>query len=139
MTKIQYRLASGKTVEVEVTEEQAEVIIKTKRKFENNETKFKLRKLRETSLEQIRDDYDWEQADDTIDVQGEFERTETAEEVRQAVETLNAKQRELVRLYFYEEKTQVEIAAIFGVDQSCIAKQIKTVCGKLKKLLAKSF
>lgn len=133
--KISYRLRNGKTIEVEVTEAQAEVLVELNRQTESHERKFKRRTLRETSLDHLNDEYEWEPTDETVDVQGVVERGEDAELVRQAVACLNAKQREVVRLYFYESKTQVEIAAIFGVDQSCIARQIKTVCEKLKKLL----
>jgi RNA polymerase sigma factor (sigma-70 family) len=133
--QIQYTLASGRTVEVEVTDAQAEVIVRTIRKSENNDTKFKLRKARETSLDYITDEYGWEQPDGTVDIVRDFERAEEAEQVREAVATLNAKQRELVRLYFYEEKTVREIAAIFGINHSNVVRQIEVIKKALKKLL----
>jgi len=132
---INYKFANGKTVEVEVTAEQAEVIVDINRKFDSNERKFKMRKAKETSIDYLSDEYEWELTDETVDVQGSVEREDDAERVRQAVACLDAKQQEVVRLYFYEGKTTREIAAIFGIHHSNAARQIETIKRTLKKLL----
>jgi RNA polymerase sigma factor (sigma-70 family) len=121
-------------IEVEVTEEAAEVLIELDRKDEVWRRKHKRRELKGVSLDYLRDEYEWETADETVDVQGAVEREDDAERVRQAVAYLNAKQQEVVRLYFYEGKTTREIAAIFGIAHSSVARQIETILKTLKKL-----
>jgi len=147
--KINYKLADGRTVEVEVTEAQAEVLITLERQERNARRKSRYHRDRYgkvVSLDAMAEEDDEqtnktmrEAIDTSVDVSADIEREEEVAEVRQAVECLNARHRELVRLYFEEEKTQVEIAAIFGIDQSSVARQLKTVLSKLEKLLKKDF
>jgi len=129
------KIANGIIIEIKVSAEQAEVMVDLNRKLESHERKFKRRTLKETSLEYLKDEYEWEPTDESTDVQGEVEREYDAERVRQAVACLNSKQREIVRLYFYEGKTEREIAEIFGVDGAGIHRQISTIKKALKKLL----
>lgn len=133
--KFKWEMRKGKFVEVEVTDEQAEVLVELKRQGESYERKYKRRTTKETSLDYLNDEYDWQPQDDSVDVQGAVEREDDAERVRQAVATLDAKQREIVRLYFYEEKTMREIAAIYGRSVSSVAGQIETIKKALKKIL----
>ena len=139
----------GNYIDIEVNDEQAEVIIAIERRDASALRKKRLHAQKYgkvVSIEKLQGETDedcekkqWEPTDDNADPFGDVEREDEAEEVRQAVASLNARQRELVRLYFYEKKTQVEIAAIFGVERSCIVKQLQTIYGKLKKLLEKNF
>lgn len=132
---IERKIKSGVIIEVNVSAEQAEIMVDLNRKFESHERKFKRRTLKETSLEYLNDEYGWVPEDESVNVQGEVEHNFDAERVRQAVACLNSKQREIVRLYFYEGKTEREIAVIFGVDGAGIHRQIKTIKKALKKLL----
>ena len=133
--KVKWKLKKSSFVEVEVTDEKAEFLIELKRWEETHERKFKRRTLIETSFDNLRYEYGWEPRDESVDVQGTLEREDEAERVRQAVGCLSAKQREVVRLYFYEQKTMREIAAIFGIDHSSVVRQIETIKKKLKKIL----
>ena len=147
-------------IEVELTDVQSEVLITLERKERNSRRKSRYHRDRYgkvVSLDAMAEEDDentnktmWEPIDASADVFANIERDdeedlegdeeyEDDEEVRQAVDCLNARHRELVRLYFEEQKTQVEIAAIFGIDQSCVARQLKTVLSKLEKLLKKDF
>lgn len=76
-------------------------------------------------------------------------RSEAIAMLALVIETrLTASQREIVDLYFYQEKTQEEIAVILGISQQVVSKQLfgvmrqgKKVGGairKLRKLLEKS-
>lgn len=135
MTKIKYRLANGKTIEVEVTEEQAEVITKTVKKSENNDYKHFVRKTRETSLEHLNDEYGWEPQDDTVDVQREVIRLDEAQRLRRAVACLTDKQQLLVRLCYFEGKEFQEVAEMLGVSKAAVSQQFKTIYGQLKRIL----
>ena len=133
--KFKYELSKGKFIEVEVTEAQAEVIVEINRKSDSNDRKFSGRARKEASLDYLNAEYDWEPTDSTIDIQATVEREDEAEEVRQAVGTLSSRHQEIVRLHFYEGKTTREIAAIFGIHHSNVARQIETIKNNLKKLL----
>ena len=76
-------------------------------------------------------------------------RSEAIAMLALVIETrLTVSQREIVDLYFYQEKTQEEIAVILGISQQVVSKQLfgvmrqgKKVGGairKLRKLLEKS-
>ena len=133
--KIKYRLANGKTVEVEVTDEQANVIVDINRKSDSNDRKFSERARKEASLNYLNAEYDWEPTDKTVDISAEVERNDEAGRVRRAVGTLSIRHQEIVRLYFFEHKTQAEIAKILGIDQSGIQRQLQTIYKSLKKIL----
>lgn len=49
---------------------------------------------------------------------------------------LSADEKELLRLRFYEEKTQLEIAAIIGVSQMQVSRRLATVLGKVRESAA---
>lgn len=119
-------------IEVELTDVQAEVLITLERKDRNLRRKSRYHRDcygKVVSLDAMAEEDDentnktmWEPIDASADVFANIERDDEVAEVRQAVDCLNARHRELVRLYFEEQKTQVEIAAIFGIDQSCVAR-----------------
>ena len=123
----QYTGTNGKTFTVEVTAEQAEVMIDIDRKFDSNERKFRARATKEASLDYLSDEYEWEPQDNTVDVQQEVEREDEAERVRRAVACLNEKQQLIVRLCYYEGKEHQEVAAILGVSKAAVSQQFKTI------------
>jgi len=133
--KINYRLANGKTAEVEVTEAQAAAIKKETQRFENNETKHKLRRARETSLDYLTDEFDWEQADEAVNVEEQVIREDEADRVRWAIARLTEKQQLLVWLCFFEGKEFQEVAEILGVSKAAVSQQFKTIYAALKKYL----
>jgi RNA polymerase sigma factor (sigma-70 family) len=64
-----------------------------------------------------------------------FEQAEELREFAQALESLSAKQRELLAQVFYDGIPLVEIARAEKVSQSAISQRINTLRKKLKKLL----
>lgn len=133
--KVKYEVSKGKFIDVEVTEAQAEVLKKMKREKETHERKFKRRTLKETSLDYLYDEYEWEAEDKTIDIQGNIERKELAKQVQKAISCLTEKQQLLVRDRYYENKSIVEIASKFEVTKSAISHQFQTIHKRLKSLL----
>jgi RNA polymerase sigma factor for flagellar operon FliA len=133
--KDNYVLANGKAVEVEVTPGQAQALKRMKTEQESYERKFKRRNSRETSLEHLNDEYEWEPADETVDVFEAVVQRLEAERVREAVATLSEKQREIVRLYFYEGKTVREIALVFSISHQAVSKQLAAIILGLKNKL----
>lgn len=80
--KIKWEIRNGKFIELEVTDKQAEVLVELKRQGESHERKFKRRTTKETSLDYLYDEFEWEAPDEITDVQGEVEREDTADKVR---------------------------------------------------------
>jgi len=136
--KHQYTGTNGKTFTVEVTAEQAEVMIDIDRKFDSNERKFRARATKEASLDYLNDEYEWEPQDNDLTAEERLIDEETAAEeivrLYKAIAGLSGKRQLLVRLYYFEQKTQEEIAAILGVTQQAVAGQIETLEKKLKEL-----
>ena len=133
--KTDYKLARGKTVEVEVTAEQAVVIAKIVKKSENNDYKHLVRKTRETSLEYLSDEHDWEPQDGTTDVQREVEREDDAERMKRAIDCLTEKQQTIIRLHFYDGYQFVEIAEIMGISKSTVSRHFDAAKKALEKIL----
>lgn len=68
-------------------------------------------------------------------VEDEFERMELRHQMLDCLERLSPKHRKRVWMYYFMGMTQKEIAALEKVDQSAIARSLKTLRKKMKKLL----
>ena len=55
--------------------------------------------------------------------------------LRQALDTLNARERKIINLRFYRNKTQMELAEEIGISQAQVARLEKATLEKLRKLL----
>lgn len=55
--------------------------------------------------------------------------------LRQAMADLGSRERELIRLYFYEEQTQSQIAARFGVSQMQVSRWLASTIGRVRAQL----
>ena len=61
--------------------------------------------------------------------------SERAEQVRNSLLRLRGKDRQLIRLIYFEGKTQSEAAKILGWDSPYTSRRLSTVLEKLKKIL----
>lgn len=128
--KIKYEFVN-ETIEVEVSDEWAAVISDLDRLERNNDKK---ERRRHYSL----DACTYEGMDFAVDDFGIMtfleENCET-EQLRQALDKLSIKQRNLVKAVFFEGMSVNDYAANEGVDHSAISHRLKTIYKKLKKLL----
>ena len=136
---VNYKLADGKVIQVEVNEEVAKFLQEDKQKHwkQNKQEKHNL------SIEAIE-----EQGDQLIDETAQSpEEILLAEEqeledailngrLKDAISKLNPRQQEILKLYYFEGKTQEEIATIFGVSHVAILKMLKRICKYLKEILS---
>ena len=60
------------------------------------------------------------------------ERTEELSKLRTAIAQLSERDRQVVQLYYFEHKTQREIAAIFGISQQALQKTLARILVRLK-------
>jgi RNA polymerase sigma-B factor len=65
-----------------------------------------------------------------------LERIEARQAVAQAVSALGARERELIRLRFFEQRTQTEIAARLGISQMQVSRLLRKVLSRLHTLAA---
>lgn len=131
--KTAYTLANGKTVEIEVSAELAATLADFIRKEKNEARKYRWRK--EVSIEALKEETGWEPTDIAADIETAFIADEEKQSLLAAVARLSDKQRRLIRLRYYEEKTEYEIAAILGINQSNVHRQLQTIHNTLKKSL----
>lgn len=128
--KIKYEFVN-ETVEVEVSDEWAAVIADLNRFERNNDKK---EKRRHYSL----DACTYEGMDFAVDdfgIMTFLEENSEMEQLRQALDKLSIKQRNLVKAVFFEGMSINDYAANEGVDHSAISHRLKTIYKKLKKLL----
>ncbi len=120
-----------KLVIIEVTDEFAA-------QYAEMERKDKLIERKETRRHQSLDkslENGWDVADPRSDVQAQVERNEAISRLHNAIAALSPKQRELLRLAYFENMPQTEIAARKGVRKTAINNRLTRILARLKKLL----
>ncbi len=65
-------------------------------------------------------------------------RISIQEQVHKAISQLTPRQQEIVRLVYFEGKTQEEVASLYGVDGSAIRHAMQRIYTTLKKILEKN-
>ena len=65
------------------------------------------------------------------------ERAERADRLRAAIGRLTSRQQDMVRMVFFEEKSQEEVAKFYGIDGSSVRHAMKRVYRALQKILGK--
>ena len=130
-----YRLAGGRIVEVETGAETAEQLAVFERKERSERRKARRRK--DVSIEVLYEETGWELTDITVNIEADYIAKEERESLAAAVSGLSEKHRRLVRLKFYEQKTDAEIASLLGISRPAVTQQLGTIKTVLKKLLEK--
>lgn len=133
--KTTYTMADGKAVEIEVSAKFAVTLADFIREDKNEARKYRWRK--EVSIEALKEETGWEPIDTAADIETVLIADEEKQTLIMAVSRLSDKQRRLIRLRYYEEKTEYEIAAILGIHQSNVHRQLNTIHNALKKILEK--
>ena len=134
--KSNYKLPSGQAALIEVNSAVAQLLAAFDRE-DKNAARNK-RRHNEVSIEAMYEETGWEPIDTAVDIEAEYIASEEKEILLVAVSVLSEKQRRLIQLRYYEEKTESEIATILGVSQQAINRQLLTLHKKLKKLLEKT-
>lgn len=84
-------------------------------------------------------DAGFDAADPNTDIEREFAEREEKQEIKvkvqAAIAKLTPRQQEIVRLYYYEEKTQDEIASQLGISRTTVETLLGRILLKLKKFL----
>ena len=132
-----YKSTDGQATELEVNSAVAELLADFAREDRNAARKERWRN--EVSLEAMQEETGWEPTDIDANIELDYIAAEEKDALLAAVSMLPDKQRRLVALYYYEEKTLREIGGILGVHFSCVQRRLETVHAQLKNLLEKKF
>ena len=135
---VRYEFADGTVCEFKaaVTPAVAEALAGFDRADENYARK--MRRRNEASIEGMCAETGWEPEDTGADVEAEVLRREVLAALNATVSHLSEKQRRVIRLYYYEEKTFTEIAQILGINRRSVSKQLDTILKKLKVIFEKN-
>lgn len=133
----------SKTITVNVDDETARILqeqcdTKMIHNYILEEYKSRNSERRETrrhvSLEQLRNNgYELESKEKTPIEQ--CEREELIAGIHTAINKLTHDQQEVVRLFYFENKTQTEIAKIRGVHKTAVNKQLQRALNQIRKFL----
>lgn len=122
---------------VEVSEEIYRAYVQPERKQRKRDYRAK-EKISVTSIE-VLSEKGFELEDGTQDFESALiENEEHAEELSKlhaAIEQLSERDRRIVQLYYFEGKTQQEIAAILGIAKSTMSELLPRILLRLKKFL----
>ncbi len=131
-SKTYYLYVKGQ--KVDVSEEVYRANVQPERKHSMRDYRAK-EKISITSIE-VLSEKGFELEDGTQDFESALiENEEHAEELSKlhaAIEQLSERDRRIVQLYYFEGKTQQEIAAIFGISQQALQKLLVRISGRLK-------
>lgn len=132
-TKTFYLYVKGKRVEV--SEEIYRAYVRPERKQRMQEYRAK-EQVCVSSIEAL-SEKGFEIEDKTQDfISALIESEEHSEEISKlhaAIEKLSERDRRVVRLYFFEGKTQQEIADILEVKQCAVSRLLERICERMKK------
>jgi len=136
--KIRYEFANGDVMEIEVEDEIGMFILQSRRQ-ESSEGRKHRRWNR--SLDAANDKSSWIRSDehnpdDLLDrASQEEDRMRKSEEIRETVDQLKGRQKELAYAMKNKKFTQEKYAEKKGVTQQAISSQVQTIRKKFKKFL----
>ena len=133
ITRKQYQI-----IEVE-TEEQETLIKELNRDFEREDKREKTIKARCTSVEYLYESEGYEIADGSPSSEDTYiEKEETRcfkTRIHEAIDSLTPRQKEIIKKYFWEEKTFREIGGELGIHFTTVSESYQAAIKKLKKFL----
>lgn len=122
---------------VEVSEEVYRAYVQPERKQRMRDYRAK-EKISITSIEAL-SEKGFELEDTTQDFESALiedeERSEELSKLHAAIEQLSERDRRVVQLYYFEGKTQQEIAVILGIAKSTMSELLPRILLRLKKFL----
>ena len=140
--KVYYKLNRYQVTEVEVETEKQEKAVKMLNRdtdrFAKSEDTYRERC---DSLDEMCEEKGYELASDTLSPEEQMihdsEQNEMKELIQKAIEKLKPRQREMVFMIFFEEKTQAEVAEYYGITESAVSQSMDRIYASLKKILKK--
>jgi len=129
---IDYTLADGKIIQIEVSDKVAEVNAELERLDANQRRKDRYRK--ERSIDAMVE-FGIELSDKGQNIEETAEQNYIKETLGQAISKLSDRHKLLVKEFYFNGKKQKEIATDLGVSEQAVSRQLKTVLKNLKIIL----
>lgn len=134
--RINYDFITGERLEIEVDDSIGEVIIEME-KMQSRRSRAETR--RHNSLEFMQENRDgytpMQFADKRADVEQIIIYSDEKERLHRAIQKLDRKDSIIVKKYYFEDKTMVEIGKELGISAMAVSKRLKKIPDKIKKLL----
>lgn len=134
--RISYEFITGERLEIEVDDNIGEVIIEME-KMQSRRNRAETR--RHNSLEFMQENRDgycpMQFADNRADVEQIIIHSDEKERLHRAIQKLNSKDSIIVKKYYFEDMTMVEIGKELGITAMAVSKRLKKIPDKIKKLL----
>lgn len=134
--RINYKFLTGERLEIEVDENIGEVIIEME-KMQSRRNRTETR--RHNSLEFMQENRDgyrpMQFADNRADVEQIIIHSDEKERLHWAIQKLDRKDSIIVKKYYFEDKTMVEIGKELGITAMAVSKRLKKIPDKIKKVL----
>ena len=140
--KVYYKLNRYKVAKVEVESVEQEQAVKilnreTDRFAKSEDTYYE----KCSSLDEMYEETGFEPADDALSPEEQFIESERQDEIKKqvhkAIRQLNPRQQAMVQMIFFEEKSQDDVAAYFGISKSAVSHATERIFATLKKYLEK--
>lgn len=135
---VNYKLADGKVIQVEVNEEVAKFLQEDKQKHwkQNKQEKHNLSiEAIEEQGDQLIDETAQSPEDIVLEKEAESETAIRHKKVNDAIAKLDERQQQMVRAYYFEHKTQQEIADELGISYVAVYYAMKIILKKMKVFL----
>jgi len=129
MKTVIYEFVDGTKNEVEVSDELAAVIAELDNDIKNNDQNETRRHI---SLERLAERKDTEVRDENINFEAGLIKDVEIETLRNAMETLMPKQRELLQKIFFEKQSLTAVAEEYGVSPQAIENRLNKIYEKLR-------
>lgn len=133
--RINYEFLTGERLEIEVDDNIGEVIIEME-KMQSRRNRSETR--RHNSLEFMQENRDgyrpMQFADNRADVEQIIIHSEEKERLHRAIQKLDRKDSIIVKKYYFEDKTMVEIGKELGISAMAVSKRLKKIPDKIKKV-----
>lgn len=130
MMKIKYESVTGEVMEVDVSNEVAEICIEIEDSAKKQERKETRRHVSLSVLESK-----GIQVSENTDIETDTIESEKIEHLKEALKRLLPEQQELIFKVFFYEKSIAEVAKEEGVTKSAICSRLSTIYRKLKEIM----
>lgn len=133
--RISYEFINGEKFEIEVDDNIGEVIIEME-KMQSRRNRAETRWHNSLEfMQENRDGYSSMQfADNRADVEQIIVHSDEKERLHRAIQKLDRKDFIIVKKYYFEDKTMVEIGKELGISAMAVSKRLKKIPDKIKKV-----
>ncbi len=141
--KVIYQITRYKIETVEVENAEQEALVKELNKdFERTDKADKTYHARCSSLDAIRESSGFEIIDEAEQSSEERmieeeSRNELKAKIHKAMDKLTPRQREMVKMVYFEEMSQDEVARYYGISKQAVSNAMERIYSSMRKFLQK--